>query len=83
MEERKLVDKAVSIVEQYIREHVDPDAKPTVFVVWQAAVLDNFKCEIATTLPLGMRFELTYDSTEFQWYFNVFKMAERRVIPDV
>ena len=75
--------KAIALVNQYldaIMDHSNPDAKPTLFIEWQAWILQHFKCVIATTLPYGMRFELTYDSEEDCWYFDVYRKVENRVI---
>ena len=78
-----MIDKAIAIVHQYIDDHVDhtnPDAEPTLFVVWQCRVLQNYKCLISTTLPHGMYFELTYDGDEDCWYFDAYQKVENRVI---
>ena len=79
-----MIDKAKQIVRDYIAQHIEPnpDADPAIFVVWQAAVLQNFKCLIATTLPYGMYFELTYDGDRRRWYFDAYRKTENRVIPD-
>lgn len=74
-------EKAISLVRKYIAEHFD--AEPTLFVTWQARVLQNFKCLIATTVPCGMYFELTYDGVKDRWYFDVYrKVANREVEND-
>ena len=80
-----MIEKAKTIVKDYIYSHTDhtnPNANPTIFVVWQVAVLQNFKCLIATTLPVGTYFELTYDGDEQCWYMDVYKKAENIEIPD-
>ena len=78
-----MIEKALEIVRQYLCDHIEnPDAEPSLFVIWQAVILDNFKCAVATTLPYGMRFELTYDGEEKRWYMDVYRKAENRVIPD-
>ena len=78
-----MIEKAKEIVRQYIKKHLeDPNADYTLFVVWQAAVLQNFKCLISTTIPCRMYFELTYDGDERQWYFDAYRKLENRVIDD-
>ena len=77
-----MIEKAKTIVKDYIYAHTDHTKKPTIFVVWQVVVLQNFKCLIATTLPYGMYFELTYDGDEQRWYMDVYKKAENIEIPD-
>ena len=78
-----MIEKAKEIVRQYIKKHLeDPNADYTLFVVWQAAVLQNFKCLIATTLPCWTYIELTYDGDEKRWYLDVYRKLENRVIND-
>lgn len=81
-----MTEKAIAIVKDYIQSHTDPlsqSTKPTLFVVWQAKVLQNFKCLIATTLPRYTYFELTYDGDENNWYLDVYKKAENIEIHEV
>ena len=77
-----MIEKAIEIVKQYIDEHIEdnPDASPSIFVVWQSVILDNFKCGIATTLPHGMHFELTYDGERKCWYMDAYRKIENREI---
>ena len=54
--------KAMAIVEKYILEHLDvTDGAQTfsVFTVWKAKILQNWKYLISSTLPDGMYYELT------------------------
>lgn len=81
-----MIEKAKALVRDYIKAHIDPtnpDAESTIFVIWQCQVLQNFKCLIATTLPHGMYFELTYDGDRRRWYFDVYRKAENREICEV
>lgn len=75
-----MIEKAKAIVKEYIEAHVDSDY--TMFVVWQAKVLQNFKCLISTTLPRWTYFELTYDGDRKTWYFDVYRKADNQEIPD-
>ena len=80
-----MIDKAMSLVNDYINEHIDhsnPNAEPSLFVVWQATILDNYKCLIRSTLPRGAYFELTYDSAEKCWYFDVYQKIDHRLVDD-
>lgn len=79
------IGKAKEIVRDYIESHIDhsnPAAEYTIFVVWQAKVLQNFKCLISTTHPHGMYFELTYDGDRDYWYFDVYQKTVNRAIPN-
>ena len=77
-----MIERATEIVRQYITEHLEPGAEYTLFVVWQAVVLQNFKCLIATTKPLRMYFELTYDGDGKRWYLDAYRKIENREIGD-
>ena len=77
-------DKAIQIVEQYIREHLDKsDPKPEfeVYTVWKSKVLQNWKYLLSSTLFDGMYYELTYNGDKREWYFDAYKKFENRVIP--
>ena len=79
------IEKAISLVQEYINEHIDPsnpNAEPALFVVWQAHILQNFKCLISVTLPCRMCFELTYDGDEKCWYMDAYRKVENKVIAD-
>ena len=79
-----MIETAKDLVKRYIDEHngkEKPDVSFALFVVWEASVLENFKCAIATTRPYGMYFELTYDGSEKCWYMDVYRKTENRVIP--
>jgi hypothetical protein len=74
-----MIETAISIVRNYILEH-KPDIDPVLFVVWQAKVLQNFKCLISS--PLGMYFELTFDGDKQSWYLDAYRKADNREISD-
>lgn len=76
-----MIDQAKAIVEEYLKKNY-PENNYTLFVVWQAKVLQNLKCLIAVTHPHGMYFELTYDGDRARWYFDVYQKIENREIRD-
>ena len=79
-----MIEKAKALVMEYINKHIDnPNAQPSIFVVWQSQVLQNYKCMIAATLPVGLCFQLTYDGDMHQWYFDVYKKIENQEIIEV
>lgn len=79
-----MIERAKELVREYIGKHLEnPEAEYTIFVIWQACVLQHFKCLIATTLPHGMYFELTYDGDRKCWYFDVYRKTENREIWEV
>lgn len=77
--------KAMRIVEKYIQEHIDAtDDVPvwSVFTVWKAKILQNWKYLISSTLPDGMYYELTYNGDKQEWYLDAYKKFENRVIAE-
>ena len=74
-----MIYTALTLVRDYIREH-NPDITPALFVVWQARVLQNFKCLISS--PIGYYFELTYDGDRERWYLDAYRKTDNREIAD-
>ena len=75
--------KAIEIVTNYIKEHLDksdPVHEFSVFTVWKVKVLQNWKYLISSTLPDGMYYELTYNGDKAVWYLDAYKKFENRVI---
>lgn len=78
-------EKALSIVKDYILEHIDKtDTIPPfeVFTVWKAKVLQNWKYLISSTLPDGMYYEITYNGDKKEWYLDAYKKFENRCISE-
>lgn len=74
---------ALSIVEDYIIEHLDKsDLVPTfqVYTVWKCKILQNWKYLISSTIPDGMYYELTYNGDKEEWYLDAYKKFENRCI---
>ena len=78
-----MIDKAKALVADYLVERLGQGANFVLFVCWQAAVLQNYKCLIYTTQPWGMYFELTYDGDAQCWYLDAYQKTDNREIPDV
>lgn len=78
-------EKALSIVKDYILEHIDKtDTIPPfeLFTVWKAKVLQNWKYLISSTLPDGMYYEMTYNGDKKEWYLDAYKKFENRRISE-
>jgi hypothetical protein len=76
--------KAIEIVTAYILEHLDKSDSPIgfqVYTVWKAKVLQNWKYLLASTLPDGMYYELTFNGDKGEWYLDAYKKFENRCIP--
>ena len=75
-------ERALKIVEDYIREHLDksdPEVHFEVYTVWKAKILQNWKYLISSTLPDGMYYELTYNGDKAEWYLDAYKKIENVV----
>ena len=78
-------DKAIKIVREYIEMHLDKsDEKPDfeVYTVWKVKALQNWKYLLASTLPDGMYYELTYNGDKREWYLDAYKKFENRCVPE-
>lgn len=76
-------NRAIQIVLNYIDEHLDktdPTPDFTVFIVWKAKVLQNWKYLLSSTLCDGMYYELTYNGDKKEWYLDAYKKFENRVV---
>lgn len=76
-------NRAIQIVKNYIIEHLDksnPTPIFTVFTVWKSKVIQNWKYLLSSTLHDGMYYELTYNGDKEEWYLDVYKKIEKRVI---
>lgn len=78
-------EKVINIVRNYILNHLDKsDEAPnfSVFTVWKAKALQNWKYLLSSTLPDGMYYELTYNGDKKEWYLDAYKKFENQVIKD-
>lgn len=85
MFDSKFLDKAVSTVHNYIvtrLEKTDPDPNFSVYVVWFAKTLENWKALISTTLPDGMYYEVTYNGSKNETYLDSYKKFDNICYPE-
>lgn len=79
-----LEKRAVELVEQYTREHLDKSDKPVefeVYIVWKCKALQNWKWLLSTSLFDGMYYEVTYNGDKKEFYLDAYKKFENRCIP--
>ena len=75
--------KALKIVGEYIKDHLDVTDGPVLFstfIVWKAKILQNWKWLISSTIPDGMYYELTYNGDKDEYYLDAYKKFENKVI---
>lgn len=83
MGNEEFIKKAKEAVRRYIEEHIDKKDKIPIFdlyVVWNAYILGNIKCLISSTIPDGMYYEVTYNSSRNEIYLDAYKKFENRCI---
>ena len=81
-------EKALSIVTNYIYEHLDKSEVNSVeltdlfevYIVWKCKTLQNWKYLISSTLLDGMYYELTFNGNKNEWYLDAYKKFENRTI---
>jgi hypothetical protein len=84
-EVRRMDEKALQIVRDYIEGHLDKsDQKPEfeVYTVWKCKALQNWKYLLSSSLPDGMYYELTYNGDKKEWYLDAYKKFENVVITE-
>ena len=80
-----MIEKAKALVMEYINAHTErsgTETEPEMFVVWQARVLENFKCLICAPVMRWTYFEITYDGRRESWYIDVYRKVENLEIED-
>lgn len=77
--------KVEDIVRNYIIGHLDKSdpEKPDfdVYIVWKCKTLQNWKYLLASTLPDGMYYEMTFNGDKNEWYLDAYRKVENKVIP--
>lgn len=74
---------ALCLVEDYIREHLDPtdgDVEFEVYVVWKCKALQNWKYLISSSISDGMYYEVTFNGDKNEFYLDAYKKFENRCI---
>ena len=72
------------MVYNYIVDHLDKSEKVPqfeVYIVWKCKTLQNWKYLLASTLPDGMYYEMTFNGDKDEWYLDAYKKVENKVIP--
>ena len=78
-------EKVIQLVRDYILNHLDKsDETPQfdVYTVWKCKTLQNWKYLLASTLPDGMYYELTYNGDKKEWYLDAYKKFKNVCIKD-
>ncbi len=85
MDSQEFLRYAVKAVVDYFNGVVDAAnrmalTEKDVYVVWSCKTLGNNKALLSTTVPDGMYYELTYNGSKGEIYFDAYKKWENRCI---
>ena len=77
-------NKALNILRTYILENLGSTDIPDfeLFIVWKCKALQNWKYLLASTLPDGMYYELTYNGDKKEWYIDAYKKFQNCVVKE-
>lgn len=73
----------MNIVHEYADSHLDksdPETGFSVYVVWFAKTLENWKALVSTTLPDGMYYEVTFNGSKNETYLDVYKKFDNMCV---
>lgn len=71
-----MTEKVINMVKDYTLAKMVGEQKFDVFVVWHCYILGNAKWLLATTLPDGMYYEVTYNKAKDEFYFDAYKKVD-------
>ena len=71
-----MTEKVIKMVKDYTLAQMVGEQKFDVFVVWHCYILGNAKWLLATTLPDGMYYEVTYNKAKDEFYFDAYKKVD-------
>lgn len=83
MKSEEFIKKAKELVRRYAAEHIDKTDEAVgfdVYVVWNCYILGNQKALLSTTLHDGMYYEVTYNASKNEIYFDAYKKFENRCV---
>ena len=78
MNHEEFIKRAIQLVADYTRAHLDPTDKfgisaDNVYIVWSCKTLQNSKALLSTTLHDGMYYEVTLNGDKKEIYFDAYK----------
>lgn len=71
-----MTEKVIRMVKDYTLAKMFREGEFDVFVVWHCYILGNQKWLLATTLPDGMYYEVTYNKAKDEFYFDAYKKVD-------
>ena len=78
MNHEEFTKRAIQLVLDYTRTHLDPTDKfdisaDDVYIVWSCKTLQNSKALLSTTVSDGMYYEVTLNGDKKEIYFDAYK----------
>lgn len=85
MDINEFIPKAKELVRDYTNSHMDVTDNTSitaddVYVVWYSKTLQHAKALLSTNVPDGMYYELTYNGTKNEIYFDAYKKFENKAV---
>lgn len=74
--------KALRVVREYNYHTLGYENTPfRLLIVWKCKTIQNWKYLITTTLPDNRYYEVTYNGDREEFYLDVYKKHDKKIIP--
>lgn len=77
------INKAKAIVIAHVEENFPDVDDYTVYIIWFAKVLQNWKAILSTSIPDGRIYEVTYNGDKLEAYLDSYPKELNKVISDL
>ena len=84
MEDKKFMQNCIDMVIEYYNNNVEVTdnyhiTEGEVYIVWMCSILGNNKALLSTTVSDGMYYEITYNTSSDEFYFDAYKKWDNKV----
>lgn len=73
-------DKVINIVREYNYQVLGNNKPFRVLITWKCKTIQNYKYLVITTLSDDRYYEVTYNGDEEEFYLDVYKKQDKRII---